>query len=268
MTPSVAPDERTLLIGGRHTRVLNAGSGPALVWLHDSFGNRWTRGHDELAAHISLLAPSLPGFERTDELAGIDGPEDIVFWLLDLLPQLGVSRPVLGGGGLGGWMAAEFAVRYPERIGGLVLVDAYGLKVEGALPADEFALTTPQLRPLLFSDPEGALAQEWLPDQEPPERVEQTLRARVGAARLAWQFPYSPKLRTRLGRAGLPACVIWGDEDRLVPQAHAHAWAEGLPDARLRLFEGAGHYPYMDDPAGFATDVVEFMATLQPNPPD
>jgi hypothetical protein len=68
--------------------------------------------------------------------------------------------------------------RYPERLGRLVLVDAHGLQVDGALAA-EFALTAPMPRPLVFAEPEAVLAREWLPDAEPPERVESALHARV-----------------------------------------------------------------------------------------
>src|SRR5581483_9636592 len=117
-----------------------SGSGRPLIFLHDTFGNRWTHAHNNLSARTKLMAPAMPGFEHTTELKGIDGPEDVVFWLLDLLGELQIERPVLAGGGLGGWMAAEFAVRYPERISGLAVIGSYGLQVEGALAEDEFAL--------------------------------------------------------------------------------------------------------------------------------
>jgi pimeloyl-ACP methyl ester carboxylesterase len=206
-----------------------------------------------------VIAPSLPGVQDSSTLDGIDSPQDVVFWLVDLLDELRLERPVLLGCGVGGWIAAEFAVRYPERLERLVLVDAYGLRVEGALAEDEFALTPPMLRPLVFADPSSALALEAVPDVQPAEHVESSLHARVAAARLAWQFPYDRKLRARLARARLPALVVWGERDRLVPVAHAHAYADGLPDARLVVIPGAGHYPYMETPEAFV-DAVEGFA--------
>jgi len=149
--------EAQLEIGGRSTRVVSQGNGPALLWLHDTVGNRPSPAQELLAARFRVVAPTLPGFENSAELAGIDGPEDVVFWLCDLLEALQLDRPTVLGCGLGGWLAAELAVRYPERLAGLVLVNAYGLWVEGALPADEFALTRPMLRPLLFADPTSPL---------------------------------------------------------------------------------------------------------------
>ncbi len=251
--------QRTQTIGGRVTRIMEAGAGRAVLWLHDSPGNRWTLGHDALARHCRVIAPSLPGFDDSTALGRIDGPEDVVFWLLDLLDVLGLERPAMLGCGLGGWMAAEFAVRYPERLSALVLADAYGLQVEGALPEDEFALMPPMLRPLLFTDPDSPLALDWLPDTEPPDRVEAALHARVAAARLAWQFPYSPKLRDRLHRAKVPAMVLWGDRDRLVPPAHARAYAAGLANARVVLFPDTAHYPYLEQPERFAQEIARFL---------
>src|SRR5215208_1210136 len=246
-------------VDGRSTRITEAGSGRAVLWLHDTRGNLWTPSHELLSDACRLVAPSLPGFDDSTTLGRIDGPEDVVFWLLDLFEVLALERPALLGCGLGGWLAAEFAVRYPERLGALVLVDAYGLQVEGALAEDEFALTPPMLRPLVFAAPASAVAQAWLPDAEPPERVEGALHARVAAARLAWQFPYSPKLRGRLARARVPALVVWGEHDRLVPPAHARAYAEGLPDARLALIPGAAHYPYLEAPQRFVQEAGQFL---------
>ncbi len=250
--------ERHLAVGGRQTRLLSSGAGPPILWLHDTRGNDWTQAHALLAERHLVQAPSLPGFEDSSTLDGIDSPEDVVFWLLDLLDALELEPPIVLGCGLGGWMAAELAVRDPERLAGLVLVNAYGLQVHGALPADEFALTPPMLRPLLFADPDGAIAMHAVPDVEPVERLERALHARVAAARLAWQFPYDPKLRGRLRRALTPALVVWGECDRLVPQEHGQTYAARLPDARLVILPRAGHYPYLETPQAFAHEVLTF----------
>ena len=260
---SAAPAEGSLVADGRATRVLSAGQGRPIVWLHDTLGNRWSAAHSLLSQTAQVLAPSLPGFEDSTTLDGIDGPEDVVFWLLDLLAGAGFSLPpVLLGCGLGGWMAAEFAVRYPTVIRALVLVIAYGLRVPGALAEDEFALPPPQLRPLLFVQPDAQLAQEVLPDVEPAERFERTLHARVAAARLAWQFPYDRKLTGRLHRARRPALVVWGACDRLVPVAHAEAYAQHLPSAELVVLPDAGHYPYLEQPEPFVEAVAIFVQRL------
>jgi pimeloyl-ACP methyl ester carboxylesterase len=150
-------------------------------------------------------------------------------------------------------------VRYPEKIERLVLVDAYGLRVEGALPPDEFALTPAMLRPYVFADDHGGVAVQTLPDQQPAESVERALHARVAAARLAWQFPYDRKLRGRLARATMPALVVWGEHDRLVPTSHAEAYADGLSQSRTAIVAGAGHYPYIEATDEFVRHVAAFL---------
>jgi pimeloyl-ACP methyl ester carboxylesterase len=247
-------------VGGRITRVLRQGSGPQLLWLHDSLGNLWTPAHEALSHQHEVIAPSLPGFEDSTTLEGIDGPEDVVFWLVDLFAELRLDRPTVLGCGVGGWMAAELAVRYPERIGHLILVDAYGLRVDGALPADEFALTPSMLRPLVFANGHHELAVETMPDQQPRERLETALHARVAAARLVWQFPYDRKLRGRLGRVTMPSLVVWGEHDRLVPLAHGEAYAAGLPAAQLETIASAAHYPYLEATDRFVQVVEAFLA--------
>jgi pimeloyl-ACP methyl ester carboxylesterase len=123
------------------------------------------------------------------------------------------------------------------------------------------------LRPLTFADPDGALAHDWLPDVETPERQEAALHARVAAARLAWQFPDNPKLLGRLGRARVPTLVVWGECDRLLPRQHAEAYVQHLPNARLSVIADAGHYPYLTKPADLTRAVAGFVRTLANQPP-
>jgi pimeloyl-ACP methyl ester carboxylesterase len=186
-------------VGGRATRIERSGRGRPLLWLHDTRGNRWTRGHDALARQHEVIAPSLPGFDDSTTLERIDRPEDVVFWLLDLWDALSLERPVLLGCGLGGWIAAEFAARYPERLGRLMLVDAYGLQVDGALAADEFALTAPMLRPLVFARPQASLARSG-------SRTPSRRSAWRAPCTRAWRPPVSPgNSRTvRSSAAGWP----------------------------------------------------------------
>ena len=68
--------------------------------------------------------------------------------------------------------------------------------------------------------------------------------------------------------AGLPTLIIWGERDPLIPVAHgerAHAEIQG---SRLEVFQGAGHFPYRDDPARFAATVLDFVKRTKPLPAD
>jgi pimeloyl-ACP methyl ester carboxylesterase len=57
----------------------------------------------------------------------------------------------------------------------------------------------------------------------------------------------------------VPALILWGAQDRLVPAAHAHAYAASLPDARVVVLPGAGHYPWLETPDRFAEEIERFL---------
>jgi pimeloyl-ACP methyl ester carboxylesterase len=64
--------------------------------------------------------------------------------------------------------------------------------------------------------------------------------------------------------AAMPLLLVWGGRDPVIPVAHAHALAEQLPGSRLVVFEGAGHFPQVEEPTRFAGVVAEFVATTTP----
>src|SRR5262249_56944849 len=97
---------------------------------------------------------------------------------LDVCATLGLARPILFGTSLGGWLAAEWAVRYPEMLRALILVDALGLRVPEAPATDLLRLDPAQLRAVLFADPAAAVAQELVPDTPTADTLQATLRPR------------------------------------------------------------------------------------------
>ena len=90
--------------------------------------------------------------------------DDLVFHTLDVMDALGLPRADVVGLSLGGWLAAELAVRHPERVQRLVLVDAAGTRVPGVERPDLFLAPAPKARELLFADPTSALATSLIPD--------------------------------------------------------------------------------------------------------
>src|SRR5207244_4666491 len=87
---------------------------------------------DDLADGHDVIAPLFPGFGESEGIEKIDGPEDAAFHLLDVIDQLGLEQPALTGMSLGGWLAAELACRWPDRISELVLVNPAGMPLDEA----------------------------------------------------------------------------------------------------------------------------------------
>jgi pimeloyl-ACP methyl ester carboxylesterase len=266
--------KRTLDVQGRGVFLLEGGDGPPLLYLHglaDVHGAvaEWQPFHEMLAESFRLLVPAHPGCAASDGISEVDTVEDLVFHYLDLLDSLGVERASLVGACLGGWIAAELAVRHPERIRRLVLMDAPGLHVPGSPIADLFMLSQrsdwgkhADLRRLLFGDPDSALALGMFPDGRYASISEELLRYQslTLAARIGWTPPYfyNRKLRGRLRRISVPALIVWGREDRFVPPAHAHAYHEGIRGSELELLD-TGHSPWLEAPEACARLVTAFL---------
>jgi pimeloyl-ACP methyl ester carboxylesterase len=158
----------------------------------------------------------------------------------------------------------------------LALLGATGLYVPGKPIEDVFWEVLPAngveldgLRSLLFADPSGAVARDLLPDNPPGPRNgaaidRELMRYKTFrfASRVGFKPPYlyNRKLRDRLGRYRGPALIGWGDGDRMVPLAHARAYAEGLSGSRLEIVRGGGHSLAAERPEETARLVAEFLA--------
>jgi pimeloyl-ACP methyl ester carboxylesterase len=254
--------EETLMVRDRHIRLMRAGTGPPLLYLHDTFHYTWTRVHNALAAHYEVFFPMHPGCAGSADLDDIDDMHDLVFHYLDVCATLGLQRPALLGASLGGWLAAEWAVRYPEMLRALVLVDAFGLRVPEAPATDLLRLDPAQVRSVLFADPTAAVAQDLVPDLPAPESLEARFRARQTLARFAWQFPDNPRLSRYLYRVKTPTLIIWGAQDGVISTAHAQAYLRGIAGAELVVLPRCGHLPLAEQPEACVHAVLHYLARL------
>jgi len=239
--------EETISVRGRKIKLFRGGAGAPLLFLHDEFCPAWLPIHDMLAAQFEVLLPIHPGFAGSEEsFDEFEEMEDLVFHYVDLCATLGIDRPVLVGASFGGWIAAEWAARYSNSLSKLILIDALGLRVDGAPAADILSLDGPALRQTLFGDPNSALATETLPDAPKSEEMVSTILARRTLARFAWQFPDNPRLRRYLHRVELPSLIIWGERDGFVSPAHGRAYHEGIVGSEFTTIADAGHLPHVE----------------------
>lgn len=269
---------RTLDIRGRQVVIAQAGDGPPLVYLHGFADVHGVAGdllpfHQRLAQHATVIAPAHPGCNGSDELPSCS-IDDIIFHYLELFDAARLTQFDLVGHCVGGWIAAELAVRHPERVTRLTLIGACGLFVPGQPIGDVFMHAQPErgtdlssLRALLFAEPGNALARRWFPDgrSDLDEEMRRYRMLRFGSF-MGFKPPYfyHRELRDRLHRAAMPALVIWGAHDRMVPPAHGMAYADGLPSARpLETVDAAGHALHLEQPDRVADLIGEFHRRRQ-----
>lgn len=252
----------TIDVAGCPTVLMHAGDGPPFVYLHSTLGESfmWLPFFQTWAKKFRVLVPTHPGFGQSAGFDKIDTIEDMAFHYVRMLDALGLEEVILGGVSLGGWIAAEFAVRWPERIKKLWISGAPGLWVEDHAPADLFRVMTdrPKLRELLFHDPAGPMATLVIKDEADEQSMMTGYQAMTVLARLVWERPYNPKLAERLQRIACPTLVLWGDHDRLVPPAHAEAYQKHIAGAELKLIKDCGHLPMFEKEAEFVEIISRF----------
>jgi pimeloyl-ACP methyl ester carboxylesterase len=240
--------------------VLRAGAGPPLLFLHAAGGaGGWFPFHDLLARRFEVFAPDHPGFGKSDDFPAVEAMDDLVYHYLDVIDALGLDRPHVVGASFGGWLAAELAVAAPSAIGSLALLSPVGLRMAGEPVADLFLMTPRQVVDALFRDRTRAGA--LFPGPPDVDAVIAAYRDRTALARFCWvPFMANPKLERRLHRITAPTLVAWPEDDRVVPGAHAHRYAQRIPGARLHTVPDCGHAMYFERPAEFAGIVTGFLA--------
>jgi pimeloyl-ACP methyl ester carboxylesterase len=249
-------------VAGRKVELRHGGEGPPFVYLHSSLGEsaRWLPFHQAWARHFTVYSPLHPGFGQSTGFDQVNSVEDLAFHYAELFDALGLGEVILGGASLGGWIASEFAVRWPDRVKKLWLSGAPGLWVDEQPLPDLFRdMAFPdRLRALLFHDPGGYMATMVLPDDPDDERRVAAYLAMSVLGRLVWERPYDPKLAARLHRVRCPTLLLWGEDDRLVPPAYAEAYRRHLPRAELKLIPGCGHLPMFEKEQEFVDAVLNF----------
>jgi pimeloyl-ACP methyl ester carboxylesterase len=253
--------ESTAHIAGVGLRVRSAGQGPAvLVLSHDIGVPERVPFLDALAERFAVLAPSHPGWDGSERPRWLRSARDIAVIYQWLLAERGLRDVTLVGLGFGGWIAAEMATMAPRDFRRLVLVGAMGIKPERGAIADQALVSYLEYVSMGFAD-QAAVERAFGKDVPTPQLEHWDLNREM-TFRTAWRpYMFNPALPQLLGGVRAPALVVWGREDRIVPLECGERYAKTLPQARLTVIDGAGHFVDLEKPAELARAVVEFATT-------
>ena len=236
-----------------------AGHGPKVLFLHGAGGvPQWLPFFDALAERYELLVPQHPGFGGSDDPSWLRSMADLAMFYLDLIEQAGLDRIHLIGNSLGGWLAAEILIRDRSRFQSLVQLAPAGIRVKGVPSGDNFIWGPEEAVRNLYHD--QALADRILALTPNEAQMDVVLKNRFTVAKLGWQPRwFNPDLEKWLHRIKLPALVVWGDDDKIMPPAYAALWRERLPDARLVMVNACGHLPHVEQADLVARHTLDFL---------
>jgi pyruvate dehydrogenase E2 component (dihydrolipoamide acetyltransferase) len=251
-------------------RYAKRGEGAEVVALIHGFGgdlDTWLFNIDAIAAKATVYALDLPGHgQSTKTLVDASG-EGLAHAVAAFMDTLDIAKAHLVGHSMGGALALRMARNHPGRVASLSLISSAGLGPEiDAAYIDGFVTATSrrELKPLLerlFADP--TLVSRQLVDEvlkyKRLDGVTDALRALAAA-----QFPAGRQrdiLANAVTAAGPPALVIWGEQDRIIPAAHAAALSGR---SHIEILPGAGHMVHMEQPARVNELILAHVATARP----
>jgi pimeloyl-ACP methyl ester carboxylesterase len=253
---------------------IGSGDGPPVVFVHGISGNwqNWLENIPRLAAERRTIALDLPGFGQSDDPADEITMSGYGRAVEELCDRLGLGEIVLVGNSMGGFVAAETAIQFPERVERLLLCSAAGVTTSdlrrepamvwgrlvtmaGARSAAEtrMAILRPRLRHAIFS----AIVRH-------PSLIcaELLWEISMGAGRSAFMPALHAILdydyRDRLPDIRCPTLVVWGENDMIIPVRDSREYERQIPGARRVVMEDTGHVPMMERPRRFNELLIEF----------
>ena len=231
--------ESEIEVAGTKLRYCHAGAGPTVLFLHDAAGASWDPLLDKLGARFRVIAPEHPGFGRGQIPEWMMSTGDVAFFYLDVLRALDLREVHLVGHGLGGWIAAEIAIRATSRLASLALLAPAGVESPEAPFDDIFAWTADEFARRQFYDPN--LAEDWRQAQAKVD-IDVVLQNRTALARLAWNPRlHNPQLPYWLHRIDVPTLLVWGEDDQVIPFACHAPFKREIRQAELLALPATGH---------------------------
>lgn len=248
------------------------GRGTPLVLLHGYPLDRrmWRNQLDALSSDFRVIASDLRGFGQSPRAAKSFSLGDLADDVYALMGSLGLSKVVLCGLSMGGYIAGAFAARYPAALAGLILVDT---KAE-ADTADGKAARDKMIA-LVREKGSTAVAEQMMPKMLAPatlkenESLVKELRAMMEACPVTTLEYAQSAMRERpdytadFARLGVPTLVIVGEQDAMISSDIAKRTAASIPGATLHMVPGAGHLAPMENPADVNGAIRTFMSVVR-----
>lgn len=250
-----------MTVHGIELDVIRRGAGQPIVLLHGFQQiDPEARFLRLLSQRAEVIAPSHPGFGRSERPKDFESVYDVVNLYAAFLDALPYDKVTLMGFSFGGWLAAELAVRTCHNIDRLVLVDCVGIKISDR--------ETPDITDVFNTHPDEVRRRTWHDLANAPDFNAMSDEALIMRHRnweslslYAWHpYMHNPRLAYWLPRVSAPTQVVWGGSDGIVRPSYGQAFAGLIPNARFALIDQAGHHPEIEQPDVFVDHVAGFLS--------
>jgi 3-oxoadipate enol-lactonase len=256
----------------------DVGSGPPLVLLHGFPFNRsmWREQAEALSGRYRVITPDLRGFGETTFVGGVEKDEPATMNLMaqdvvELMDQLGITRAVIGGLSMGGYVTLALVHKFRLRVRALILANT-----RAQADTDEARANREQQARNVLADGLSPLVEAMLPKLLTPStlaeqpliverlrRMMTSVKAEGAAAALRGMALRSDRTFF-LPDIIAPTLIIVGSEDRITPTADAELMRREIRGSRLEVIEGAAHVSNLERPMQFNYALKDFLDALQP----
>lgn len=261
-----------------HLRDEGPRDGPPIILLHGSNADlhTWQPWVDGLADTYRVIRFDQVGHGLTGPDAGGDySTANYVADIDEVADTLGLDTFILGGNSMGGSHTVAYAMEHPERLAGMILVDAGGapIRTESKGNIGFTLMRTPVVnrlaehitpRSLVAQSLSQSVSNQDIVTEEAIDRYWELLRypgnRRATLARM--QRDWAAFAADNVAALDVPALVMWGAEDALISVDAATWYDETLPDSMLVIYEGIGHLPQEEQPEASISDVRNWLAQI------
>jgi 4,5:9,10-diseco-3-hydroxy-5,9,17-trioxoandrosta-1(10),2-diene-4-oate hydrolase len=274
------PPDKYIRIGNINTRYWAEGEkGSPVILIHGlgASAEIWMHNVSAIAGEHRVYVPDLVGFGLTDKPEATYSPTFMAAFIDDFMTALCINRVCLVGNSLGGGVALQYALQFPGKVQKLVLVDSAGLGREMAfimrlatIPLVGELMMQPNRMGMTFVlkrcvyDPavitDDLVDLYYRLDSSPEARKSILLVLRSIATIFGGRADVLDPIIKNIGDIHVPALIIWGRQDRILPVRHACFAAQKLPNARLHIFDQCGHMPNFERPQDFNGLVLNFIS--------
>jgi 2-hydroxy-6-oxonona-2,4-dienedioate hydrolase len=235
-----------------------------LILLHGigASAERWMLVAPALSKHFRVIVPDIIGFGYSDKPTVEYTIDFFMDFLGGFLENLRIHNPNIIGSSLGGYLAAEFAIRFNARVKKLILAAPAGIMRSSTNVLDQYIMAA------LYPTYENALRAFMDMAFDPSIVTEKTVRDFVNRMRLPnakYAFMSTllgmrdgPKLSDRLSKILAPTLLIWGDKDSMIPLQYSTEYTK-IPGSSLIVMNDCGHTPYVENPVVFNQAILKFL---------